>query len=112
MQAAQGQEMVRTVIHRVIECHAAATPEAIACVDARRSVSYRELNATANAVARHLMAGGVRRTNVVMVCLPRSTDLAAVLLAVLKTGAAYCWIDPADGRLPVGVSAVQGDDDY
>jgi non-ribosomal peptide synthetase component F len=77
-----------------VECHAGARPDAIALVDGDRSITYRELNARANSVARALMAHGLRRTNMLLVRMPCSVELAVVLLASLKVGAAYCWVDP------------------
>ena len=100
--------MVTGAIHRAIECHATARPDATALVDARRSLTYRELNASANAVARELMAGGLRRKHLVIVSMPRSCDLAVTLLAVLKAGATYSWIDPAVAReFPSGLFIAQ-----
>jgi non-ribosomal peptide synthetase component F len=78
-----------------------ASPDAIALTDGARTMTYRELNTAANAIARHLMACGLRRTDTAVVCMPRSAELAVVLLAILKIGAAYCWIDPSsDGDTP------------
>ena len=82
------------VVHRSIEQHAATQPQATALMDSDRSLTYRELNSRANVVARHLIAGGLRRGSVVLVRMDRSTDLVIVLLAILKAGAAYCWLDP------------------
>lgn len=63
------------------------------CADAQ--VSYEQLNANANRLARILQKKGVGKGNLVGVCLDRSIDLVVALLAVLKTGAAYVPVDPA-----------------
>ncbi|WP_460068199.1 amino acid adenylation domain-containing protein [Streptomyces sp. YKOK-I1] len=88
-------------LHQLFEEQAAATPDACALVFGEEQVSYGELNALANQVAHGLTAQGVGPESVVAVALPRSTELVAALLGVLKTGAAYLPIDlgyPAERR--------------
>lgn len=94
---------MRNAVHRVFEQWASATPEAIAIVDAPRMTTYRELNQRANSLARHLCANGLTRGSLTFVRIPRSTELAVVLLAVLKAGASYAWVEPGsadDAALP------------
>jgi surfactin family lipopeptide synthetase B len=81
-------------IHRAIELQTATRPDGSALACSGRTLSYRELNQQANALARHLIASGLSRCSVALVRMPRSPELAVVLLAVLKAGAAYTWIDP------------------
>jgi amino acid adenylation domain-containing protein/non-ribosomal peptide synthase protein (TIGR01720 family) len=81
------------------ERHVARTPDAVALVCEDVTLTYAELDAAANRVARLLIARGVRAEDMVAVALPRSADLVVALLAVLKTGAAYLPLDldhPAD----------------
>ncbi|WFR97526.1 amino acid adenylation domain-containing protein [Rhizobium tumorigenes] len=70
-------------------------PKAIAVTSMERSLSYAELEASANRLARRLIAAGAGPDRIVGVSLPRSTDLIVALLAVLKSGAAYLPLDPA-----------------
>ncbi len=93
-------------IQRLIEQHAAAHGDRTAILDQHETVSYRELNARANGVARRLMASGFRRSAYAIVRMPRGIDLAVVLLGVLKAGGSYTWFDPATcgDRCPAGVS--------
>lgn len=49
-------------------------------------ITYQELNAKANVVARQLVCG---RGAYVTVCMSRSVEMVVSMLAVLKTGAAY-----------------------
>jgi hypothetical protein len=81
------------VVHRVIEANAAKNGSATAIADDHITLSYRELNQRANAVARHLIAHGFKRGAVANVCLPRSADAAIVLLGILKAGGTYVLLD-------------------
>ncbi len=69
-------------------------PEAVALHDGTQRLTYRELNQRANTLARRLGECGLKRGSVALVQMPRSMELATVLLAVLKAGAAYAWIEP------------------
>ncbi|MEU8877944.1 amino acid adenylation domain-containing protein [Streptomyces javensis] len=75
---------------RVREC-----PEARAVSLGADTLTYAELNARANALARLLVARGAGPGRFVGLVLPRSIDLVVALLAVVKSGAAYVPIDPA-----------------
>ncbi|MEW2635626.1 amino acid adenylation domain-containing protein [Streptomyces sp. NPDC048389] len=77
----------------------AERPDAVAVVDRSRSVTYAQLDARANRIARLLAARGVRAESVVGVAVPRSVDMVAAVLAALKLGAAFLPLDlvhPAD----------------
>ncbi|WP_232835615.1 non-ribosomal peptide synthetase [Actinocorallia populi] len=84
----------RTTIHATVEAQAARTPDAVAVTCEGDSLTYRELNERANRLARHLIAAGAAPERFVALALPRSLDLVAGVLAVLKTGAAYVPVDP------------------
>ena len=79
------------------ELQAAATPQAIAVNDGERRLTYAELNARANSLARQLRrrldptGEGVAR--LVGLCLPRSIELVIGIIGILKVGAAYVPID-------------------
>ena len=78
----------------LFEAQVVRAPERVAVVFEDESVSYGELNARANRLARYLIAQGVRPEQLVAVSLERSVNLVVAVLAVLKAGAAYVPIDP------------------
>ncbi|ETA04625.1 hypothetical protein V525_23105, partial [Gordonia alkanivorans CGMCC 6845] len=73
---------------------AARVPENLAVGDLDRALTYAELDAESNRLARYLLAGGIRRGSLVALVIPRSVDLMAAIWAVAKTGAGYVPIDP------------------
>jgi amino acid adenylation domain-containing protein len=77
---------------------AGRTPERVAVAMGAESVTYAELDRRAAALARRLRRAGVEAESPVGVCLPRSADLVAALLAVWKAGGAYLPLDPAYPR--------------
>ncbi|HEY5853354.1 MAG TPA: amino acid adenylation domain-containing protein, partial [Aldersonia sp.] len=75
------------------------TPSAPAVRDRDTTLTYGELAARANRLARHLISLGVGPDTLVAIVLPRSTDLIVAFTAVLTAGGGYLPIDvthPAD----------------
>ena len=86
-------------IHELFEEQAAGTPDAVAVVHEDIQLTYGELNARANHLARDLREQGLQSGECVAICIPRSIDLVVSELAVLKCGAIYVPLDenaPAD----------------
>ncbi|MDT5049127.1 MAG: hypothetical protein QOG75_5025, partial [Mycobacterium sp.] len=79
----------------------ARTPEAVAISCGDASVTYRELDESADRLAYLLSDQGVRPGGCVALVLERSARAVVAMLAVLKTGAAYLAIEPAlpDARI-------------
>ncbi|MEU4425290.1 amino acid adenylation domain-containing protein [Actinoplanes sp. NPDC024001] len=90
-----------SVVERVAQ-RVAATPDAVAVVADGTSLTYRELDARANGLARHLAGLGVTPGSAVGVVLERGADVVVSLLAVLKAGAAYVPVDPRSPAQRVG----------
>ncbi|HEX2078685.1 MAG TPA: amino acid adenylation domain-containing protein [Longimicrobium sp.] len=82
--------------HRLFEAQAARTPEAPALEMDGRTVSYGELDARANRLARRLRARGVGTDAMVAVSLERSLELPIAVLAAMKAGGAFLPVDPRD----------------
>ncbi|MFF7338399.1 amino acid adenylation domain-containing protein [Streptomyces sp. NPDC008163] len=90
-----GAPVPDAAVHTLIARQAASTPDATAVVFDGISLSYADLDARANQLARHIAASGVGAGDLVALCIERSADMAVALLAVLKAGAAYVPLDPS-----------------
>jgi amino acid adenylation domain-containing protein len=82
-------------LHELFEKQAASTPEAIALVLDKRSMSYQELNQRANQLAHALRESGVGPGVMVGICVERSPEMVVGLLGILKAGGINVPIDPA-----------------
>jgi amino acid adenylation domain-containing protein len=82
-------------LHEAFEQQVKRTPERVAVKFENEQLDYRDLNARANQLARHLRSLGVGPEVVVGLCLERSLDLIVGILGILKAGGAYLPLDPA-----------------
>ncbi|MFC6300510.1 amino acid adenylation domain-containing protein [Pseudomonas sp. CCM 7893] len=80
-------------VQALFEAQAEASPDAVAAVHGERSVSYSVLNRRANRLAHYLIAQGVKPGDSVAILLPRSIDMLASQLAILKCAAVYVPLD-------------------
>ncbi|HEY0603503.1 MAG TPA: amino acid adenylation domain-containing protein, partial [Herpetosiphonaceae bacterium] len=85
---------VTQCLHQIFEAQAARTPQFIAVSHDQEHLTYGDLDARANQLARYLQRLGVRAETRVGLYLHRSLDLMVGMLAILKAGAAYVPIDP------------------
>ncbi|MFL6193141.1 MAG: amino acid adenylation domain-containing protein, partial [Thermoanaerobaculia bacterium] len=76
-------------LHELIESQAERTPDAVAVVFEGESLTYRELDERASALASHLP------DMLVGICAERSLEMVVGLVAILKAGGAYVPLDPA-----------------
>jgi amino acid adenylation domain-containing protein len=88
------ESSVRKPIHRLFETQVDRAPDAPAVTSDGETLTYGELDARANRLARHLLASGVRPGDLVAVKFERSAGMLVAILAVLKAGAAYLPLDP------------------
>ncbi|OLF13997.1 hypothetical protein BLA60_02125 [Actinophytocola xinjiangensis] len=102
----------------LLAAQAARTPDAVAVRYEDESVSYADLDARSNRMARLLAGRGVGPETVVALAAPRSVAMLVGMLGVVKAGAAYLPVDPdyPDERVafmladsdPVGVLTTAG----
>jgi amino acid adenylation domain-containing protein len=83
----------RVTIHDLFYQQVKRTPSAVAVSDARRQLTYAELNGWANHVARRLRGLGVGPDVLVGIMMERSVQMVVALLGVLKSGGAYVPLD-------------------
>ncbi|WP_173696105.1 non-ribosomal peptide synthetase [Clostridium beijerinckii] len=81
-------------VYQLFENQAKKTPDNIALVFENQQISYKDLNAKANQVARILVKNGVKREDIVGIMAKRSIEMIIAIMGILKTGAAYLPIDP------------------
>ena len=84
-------------IQELFEEQVNKTPEKIAIVYGKESITYKELNSRANKVANRLRKLNIQPDNVVGIMINRSIDMVIGVLGILKSGAAYV---PIDTELP------------
>jgi amino acid adenylation domain-containing protein len=101
MGAAVAHHPVSTTLHDAFAAQAARTPHAPALTFGGQTLTYAELDAHAEVLARRLRARGVGADVLVGLCVERSLETVAGILGILKAGAAYLPLDPAypDDRL-------------
>lgn len=85
-------------LHEIFEEQVRRTPDSVALIYESHALTYAELDARANQLAKCLAALGADSDALVGLCAERSVDLIVALLAVWKAGAAYLPLDP---KLPV-----------
>ncbi|WUD70187.1 amino acid adenylation domain-containing protein [Nocardia sp. NBC_00508] len=82
----------------LLDAVVANSPDAVAVVadapEGATELTYGELDARANRLARHLISLGVGPESRVVLALPRSVDLLVAMYATAKSGGAYVPVDP------------------
>ncbi|MHA3735612.1 non-ribosomal peptide synthase/polyketide synthase [Pseudomonas sp. Eth.TT006] len=86
---------LQQTIHGLFEAQVLRAPQAPAVVAGELALTYAELNARANQLARHLRGLGVQADSRVAICVERGLDMVVGLLAILKAGGGYVPLDPA-----------------
>jgi amino acid adenylation domain-containing protein len=85
-----GQTAVPLLVDRITT----RFPDRVAAADETTALTYRELTAAADRVARILLEHGVKPGDLVALALSRSVGYLVAMLGVLRAGAAYLPIDP------------------
>lgn len=78
----------------LFEAQAEKTPDGIAAVFEQETISYCELNARANQLARYLKGLGVGPEKLAGIFVERSLSMLIGLLGILKAGGTYVPLDP------------------
>jgi Non-ribosomal peptide synthetase modules and related proteins len=81
-------------VHQLFEEQVCHTPDKTAVIACDRTMTYAGLNEEADRIAHGLIGQGVKRGDIVAICLPRRSFLISVMLGILKAGAGYLPIDP------------------
>ncbi|WP_177198769.1 non-ribosomal peptide synthetase, partial [Streptomyces colonosanans] len=87
-------EVAGASLPELFEGQVRRTAHASAVVYDDVELSYEELNAQANRLARLLIGLGVGPERVVALAMPRSVEQVVAVYAVVKAGAAYLPVDP------------------
>ncbi len=82
-------------MHQLFAAQVQKTPEAVAVVYENKFLTYKQLNAKANQLARYLQKQGVKPEELVGICVERSLEMAIGVLGILKAGGAYIPLDPS-----------------
>ena len=93
--ASQAEYAQDKLIHELFEEQVERAPDAIAVIFEGQSLTYGELNARANQLARHLREKQIGPDQLVGICVERSLEMVVGLLGILKAGGAYVPLDPS-----------------
>lgn len=86
---------LRPDVVELIAEHVSRTPEAIAVVDDRYRLTYRDLSERATVVAAELIERGIGPERVVGIAMDRSAEMVVAIVGVLMTGGAFVPVDPS-----------------
>lgn len=89
---------VRDCVHLEVERQARQSPESAAVCAWDGNLSYRELSAISNRLARRLITLGVGPEVIVPLCFEKSVWAIVAMLAVLKSGGACVPLNPEHPR--------------
>lgn len=81
-------------IYQLFEVQVNKTPTAIALMNEHQAISYQELNAKSNQLARYLQSLNVQPNTIVGIFMERSLEIVISILGILKAGGAYLALDP------------------
>lgn len=81
-------------MHELFEQQVRRIPDKIAVCFEGKNLTYQELNAKANKLARYLIAQKIEIGDFVGICIKSSIEMMVGILGILKAGAAYVPIDP------------------
>ncbi|WP_406484736.1 amino acid adenylation domain-containing protein [Streptomyces sp. NBC_01563] len=87
-------DRARPTVVEMFREQARSRPDAVAVVDERRSLTYRQVDEYSAQLAHHLISRGLGAEQVVGISLGRSAEMVVGLLAVLRAKGAFVPLDP------------------
>ena len=82
-------------LQELFEAQVKRTPDAVALIVGKCSLTYAELNRRANQLSHRLKGMGVGPDVLVGLCVERSVEMIVAMLGILKAGGAYVPLDPS-----------------
>ena len=82
------------LLHKMFEASAENTPDKIALIASDKTLTFKELNESANVIAHNLIKRGLKQKGCAVLLLPRRSFYFSALFGVLKAGAAFIPCDP------------------
>ncbi|MDA2704725.1 amino acid adenylation domain-containing protein [Bacillus cereus] len=83
-----------TCIQKLFEEQVVRTPDEVAVIFKKETLTYKELNEKSNQLARLLREGGVGPDTVVGIMVERSIEMVVGIFGILKAGGAYLPLSP------------------
>ncbi|WP_405749798.1 amino acid adenylation domain-containing protein [Streptomyces sp. NBC_00012] len=87
-------DRARPTVIEMFQEQARSRPDAVAVIDERRVLTYRQVNEYSSQLAHHLIERGLTTEQVVGISLGRSAEMVVGLLAVLRAKGAFVPLDP------------------
>ncbi|MCD6056332.1 MAG: mcnC [Gammaproteobacteria bacterium] len=67
-----------------------------------KTLTYGQINQQANQLAHYLRDDGLRREDIIAICMERSLEMIIAIVGILKADAAYLPLNPAYPYFRVG----------
>ncbi|KAE8204702.1 hypothetical protein CF327_g7694, partial [Tilletia walkeri] len=96
-QTSSNQKNSTHLLHEFVEIQAKISPKKIAVqFESDDFMTYEDLDRRASLIASHLQSQGIGSGSIVPVCMEKCSIQFAYIVAVLKAGAAFVPLDPAN----------------
>ncbi|MEA2176007.1 MAG: hypothetical protein QOD00_3599, partial [Blastocatellia bacterium] len=92
------EHLAEQCFHHLFEAQARKSPESVALIFEDARLTYAELNARANQLARYLQKQGVGPERTACIYMDRSVEMIIAALGIFKAGGAYVPLDPASPK--------------
>jgi amino acid adenylation domain-containing protein/non-ribosomal peptide synthase protein (TIGR01720 family) len=99
-------------LHELFEQQVARTPDAMAVSFEGECLTYQQLNARANRMARGLIERGIGPETLVALLANRSIEMLVAILGIFKAGGAYVPLDPKHPPSRLAAMLAQSKSEY